>query len=225
MKKGKLIIIESGSDSSGKATQAEKLFARLIADGRMIKKISFPDYSSPACEPVKMYLNGDFGTNPNDVNAFVSSTFFAVDRFASYKTGWKDFYNSGGIVISDRYTTSNMVHQAVKMDESEREEYLEWLYDLEFNKYGLPVPDCVIFLNMPPEVSQELMKDRPNKITGEEKKDIHESDIDYLNKSYKNSLSICNKYKWKMVNCVKDGKLRSIEDINEEIYNIVKEIL
>lgn len=225
MKKGKLIIIESGSDSSGKATQTQRLYERLKEEGVNIKKITFPNYESPACSPVKMYLNGDFGTNPNDVNAYVASTFFAVDRFASYKTEWKEFYDNGGIIISDRYTTSNMVHQGVKMNKSERESYLDWLYDLEFNKYELPLPDCVIFLDMPPEVSQKLMRNRLNKITGESKKDIHESDSEYLKNSYYNSLSICDKYSWVKVSCVKEGNLRSIEEINNEIYSIINSIL
>lgn len=225
MRKGKLIIIESGSDSSGKATQTQMLYDRLKKDGLNIRKVTFPNYESPACLPVKMYLNGDFGTNPNDVNAYVASTFYAVDRFASYRTEWKEFYDNGGIIISDRYTTSNMVHQAVKMNKDERESYLNWLYDLEFKKYELPIPDCVIFLDMPPEVSQKLMKDRLNKITGESKKDIHESDSEYLKKSYYNSLDICNKYSWIKVSCVKNDSLRSIEEINKEIYDIINSIL
>ena len=225
MQKGKLIIIESGSDSSGKATQTKKLYDRLKQEGHNIKKVTFPNYESEACAPVKMYLNGDFGTHPDDVNAYVASTFYAIDRFASYKMEWKKFYEDGGIIISDRYTTSNMVHQAVKMKDSEKENFLDWLYDLEFNKYGLPVPDCVIFLDMPPEVSQELMKDRLNKITGEAKKDIHESDKEYLNRSYYNSLGICEKYSWNKINCVKNGELRTIDDINNELYDIVSKIL
>lgn len=225
MNKGKLIIIESGSDSSGKATQTQRLYEKLQKDGLNIKKITFPNYDSPACSPVKMYLNGEFGSNPSDVNAYVASTFYAIDRFASFKTTWKEFYDNGGIIISDRYTTSNMVHQGVKMNEKEREQYLEWLYDLEFNKCELPIPDCVIFLDMPPEVSQELMKNRLNKITGEAKKDIHESHSEYLTESYYNALSICEKYSWTKVSCVIDNKLRSIEEINNEIYSIVKDIL
>lgn len=218
MTKGKLIIIESGSDGSGKQTQTELLYNKLLSEGYKVKKITFPDYESPACMPVKMYLNGDFGTNPNDVNAYASSTFFAIDRFASFKQHWSDFYNEGGIILSDRYTTSNMVHQAVKMDDDEKEAYLNWLTDLEFNKYGLPVPDGVIFLDVAPHVSQKLMEHRANKFTGEEKKDIHESNLDYLKKSYENSLDIVDRYNWIKVNCVKDDELRTIDDISEDIY-------
>ncbi|AIY78898.1 thymidylate kinase [Clostridium botulinum] len=222
MTKGKLIIIESGSDASGKATQAKKLYERLLEEGYNIKKITYPNYDSPACMPVKMYLSGEFGNKPEDVNAYVASTFFAIDRFASYNKEWKDFYDNGGIIISDRYTTSNMVHQAVKMDEEEKDKYLDWLYNLEFNLYKLPVPDCVMFLDVLPEISQKLMKDRNNKFTGEKEKDIHENNKDYLAKSYYNSLEIAEKYNWDKIKCNDGDNLKTIEEIHEEIYKKVK---
>ena len=221
MSKGKLIIIESGSDGSGKATQTEILYQKLIQDGLKVKKITFPNYESDACMPIKMYLNGEFGSNPEDVNAFVASTFYTVDRFASFKKEWEEFYNNGGIVISDRYTTSNMVHQAVKMDKADRDLYLDWLTDLEFNKFGLPEPDQVIFLDVKPNMTQKLIKDRLNKFTGESKKDIHESNSEYLLKSYNNSLEIANKYNWTKIDCIEDDKMRSIESISNEIYSKV----
>ena len=225
MAKGKLIIIESGSDASGKATQSNRLYERLINEGKQCMKITFPDYNSDSSALVKMYLNGDFGKDPNDVNPYVSSTFYAVDRYASYKTKWEEFYNNGGIIISDRYTTSNMVHQAAKINNDEKEKFLDWLYDLEFNIYGIPKPDEIIFLDVDPEVSQELMKDRKNKFTGEEAKDIHESNKEYLINSYNNSLYIADKYNWKVIKCCKDNKLRTIEDINDEIYDNIKKYL
>ncbi|MCS6130638.1 thymidylate kinase [Clostridium botulinum] len=222
MTKGKLIIIESGSDASGKATQAKKLYERLLEEGYNIKKITYPNYDSPACMPVKMYLSGEFGNKPEDVNAYVASTFFAIDRFASYNKEWKEFYDNGGIIISDRYTTSNMVHQAVKMDEEEKDKYLDWLYNLEFNLYKLPVPDCVMFLDVLPEISQKLMKDRNNKFTGEKEKDIHENNKDYLAKSYYNSLEIAERYNWDKIECNNGDNLKTIEEIHEEIYKKVK---
>lgn len=223
MAKGKLIIIDSGTDGSGKATQTQKLYERLLSEGKDVRKITFPDYDSPACMPVKMYLGGEFGTDPSDVNAYVASTFYAIDRFASFKTYWGEFYKKGGIILSDRYVSSNMVHQAVKMDDDkEREQYLNWLYDLEYIKYGLPIPDCVIFLDMPPSISEKLMEDRANKITGEQKKDIHESNHEYLVKCYNNSLEIANKYNWKRVKCINGKTLRTVDDINNEIYEKVK---
>ncbi|MDU2198106.1 MAG: thymidylate kinase [Peptostreptococcaceae bacterium] len=221
--KGKLIIIESGSDASGKATQTKRLFERLSEENSNIRKVEYPNYDSESSALVKMYLRGDFGKNASDVDPYISSTFFAADRYASFKTEWEEFYNNGGIVIADRYTTSNMVHQASKMDEKDRDKYLDWLVDYEFNLYKIPEPDCVIFLDVPIEFSQKLMENRKNKITGEDKKDIHECDIEYLTKSYNNALYIANKYNWKKINCVKDGTLRSIDDIHDEIYNIVKQ--
>ena len=223
MTKGKLIIIESGTDGSGKATQTQKLYDKLMAHGKNVRKITFPNYDSPACMPVKMYLNGEFGSKPEDVNAYTASTFYAIDRFASFKSDWGDFYNNGGIILSDRYTTSNMVHQAVKMkDSKEREKYLNWLYELEFELYGLPKPDCVVFLNLSPSISQSLMRDRANKFTGKEEKDIHECNHEYLVNCYKNSLEIASKYNWQMVKCNEGEKLKSIDCISNEVYEIVK---
>lgn len=225
MGKGKLIIIESGSDASGKATQSKKLYERLINEGYNCMKITFPDYDSESSALVKMYLRGDFGSNPNDVSPYVASTFYAADRYASFKTKWEKFYNEGGIIISDRYTTSNMVHQAAKMAEEEKEKFLNWLCDLEFNLYGIPEPDQVIFLDVDPMVSQQLMKNRLNKITGEEEKDIHESNEEYLVNSYNNSLKIADKYSWNKVKCTEGTSLRTIDDIHEEIYKKIKEII
>ena len=223
--KGKLIIIESGSDASGKATQTRKLVERLSNEYNNVRKVEYPNYESESSALVKMYLRGDFGKNPSDVDPYVASTFYAADRYASFKTEWEEFYNNGGIIIADRYTTSNMVHQASKMDEADRDKYLDWLFDYEFNLYKIPQPDCVIFLDVPIEFSQKLMENRKNKITGEDKKDIHESDIEYLTKSYNNSLYIADKYNWNKINCVENENLRTIEDIHEEIYKIVKEII
>lgn len=218
---GKLIIIESGSDASGKATQTQKLYDRLVKEGYIIQKVEYPNYKSDSSALVKMYLNGDFGKNPSDVNPYVASTFYAVDRYASYKTQWEKFYKEGSIILADRYTTSNMVHQASKMDIKDRDTYLDWLEDYEYNMYKIPRPDCVVFLDVPIEFSKKLMENRNNKITGESKKDIHESDIEYLEKSYKNSLHIADKYNWNKISCVENNELRSIESIHNDIYEIV----
>ena len=223
--KGKLIIIESGSDASGKATQSEELLKKLTADGYNVRKVEYPNYKSESSTLVKMYLRGDFGKNADDVDAYIASTFFTADRYASFKTEWEEFYCSGGIVIADRYTTSNMVHQASKMEIEERDKYLDWLEDYEYNLFKIPRPDEVIFLNVPVDYSIKLMENRKNKFTGEDEKDIHESDKNYLRKTYQNSLYIADKYNWKRVECVKNNELRSIEDISDEIYNIVKKTL
>lgn len=222
MGKGKLIIIESGSDASGKATQSKKIYERLVAEGYQCMKITFPDYDNESSALVKMYLRGDFGTNANEVSPYIASTFYAADRYASYKTKWEKFYKDGGIIISDRYTTSNLVHQASKMEEEEKEKYIEWLYDLEYNIYGIPKPDEVIFLDVNPKVSKKLMENRLNKFTGQEEKDIHESNTEYLIKCYNNALSIADKYKWNLIKCSQNNGLRSIDDIHEEIYSKIK---
>ena len=222
---GKLIIIESGSDASGKATQSEELLKKLTADGYNVRKVEYPNYKSESSTLVKMYLRGDFGKHADDVDAYIASTFFTADRYASFKTEWEEFYRSGGIVIADRYTTSNMVHQASKMEIEERDKYLDWLDDYEYNLFKIPRPDEVIFLNVPVDYSIKLMENRKNKFTGEEEKDIHESDKNYLRKTYNNSLYIADKYNWKRVECVENEQLRTIEDISNEIYGIVKNIL
>lgn len=221
----KLIIIE-GNDGSGKQTQTNKLYDKLKTNGNKVKKISFPDYNSNSSSLVKMYLNGDFGKNPKDVNAYAASSFYAVDRYASYKMNWGKDYEEGSIIISDRYTGSNMIHHAFKIEDlKEREEYLKWLEDLEYNKFSLPKPNIVIFLNVELEYSLNLMRNRANKITGKEKKDIHESDLEYMKNSYYNSLEIAKKKKWTIINCVINSKMRDIDDIHNEIYMKVKELL
>ncbi len=223
--KGKLIVIE-GVDGSGKATQSELLAKRLRADNKQILSISFPDYNNQSSLFVKMYLAGEFGASPGDVNPKAASTFFALDRFVSYHKGWKQDYLDGKIIIADRYVTSNMVHQASKIDDEEQKnEFLDWLSDLEYNIYSLPQPDCVVFLDMPPEYCKQLTKNRVNKATGEEKKDIHELDFNYIKHSYKNACHIANRLNWRSVNCVKDDTVRSVSDISDEIYSIVSGVL
>jgi dTMP kinase len=223
--KGKLITIESGVDASGKATQAKRLYDRLLLEGYKVIQVSYPNYDSESSALVKMYLNGDFGKNPEDVNPYVASTFYAVDRYASYKREWEDFYINGGIVIADRYTTSNMVHQAAKISGLDKDKFLDWIWNLEFEMYELPIPSCVIFLDMPPDISQELMKNRPNKITGDIKKDIHESNKQYLINSYNNAKYVAERYNWNKIYCTHKGKTRTIEDIHEDIYRSVLSVL
>ena len=219
---GKLFIIE-GLDGSGKETQTKKLYERLKEEGYMIKKVEYPNYKSDSSALVKMYLNGDFGKNADDVNAYISSTFYAVDRYASYKTEWQEFYQSGGIILADRYTSSNMIHQASKIEnKEERQQFLDWLEDLEFGIYGLPKPDKVIFINMPPSYSRLLMAERDNKITGSAQKDIHERDLKYLTKSYESAIEIAKAYQWPIIDCVEENKLLTIDAIHHKIYTEIK---
>lgn len=219
---GKLIVIE-GVDSSGKATQSELLFNE-ISKKHDTKLITFPDYSSDFSLPVRNYLKGDLGKKPDDVNAYAASSFYAIDRYASFKTKWGDFYNNGGIIIADRYTTSNIVHQASKIN-GDKKEFINWLTDYEYNRMALPVPDLVIFLDMPPENAAALMRERKNKITGESQKDIHESDFEFLKKSYDNAVSVADFCGWYKIKCADNKNIRSIEDIHAEILNKALEIL
>lgn len=215
---GKVIVIE-GCDGSGKATQTKRLYERLMKEGYKVKKVEYPNYNSDSSALVKMYLSGQFGDAPEDVNPYVASTFYAVDRFASYKTDWKKFYDDGGIIIADRYTTANMVHQASKIENSEeKSNFLNWLWEFEFKIFALPLPDCVFFLDMPPEYSRRLMEERANKITGDKEKDIHEKDYNYLVHSYNNSCEISERYKWHKIKCVENERIRTVEDIHDEIY-------
>ena len=216
---GKLIVIE-GLDGSGKATQAKLLSETLQAAGEKVMQITFPNYNSPSSALIKMYLGGEFGEKPGDVNAYAASSFFSVDRYASYKTIWGKFYHEGGIVVSDRYTTSNAVHQCSKLPEEEWDKYLTWLFALEYEQIGIPKPDSVVYLDVDPAVSQKLMSGR---YQGDEtKKDIHEKDVAYLNRSRAAAQYCAEKLCWQRVACCKNGTMRSIDDIHNDILSIVK---
>ena len=222
---GKLFVID-GTDGSGKQTQLEKLKERFEKDGIDYKLVSFPNYDSPSSSLVKMYLAGEFGENAKDVSPYIASTFFAADRYATFQTGYKEYYEKGGIILADRYTTANMVHQAGKIaNEKEREKFLEWLWDFEFNLYGLPVPTEVFFLKMPPEKALELIANRENKFTHDTQKDIHERDKNHIIDSYNAAIDVAKKYNWYTVKCVRNDEIRSIEDIHEEIYEEIIRIL
>ena len=218
---GKLIVIE-GLDGSGKSTQLELLEKNLKEQGIDCKAVSFPNYQSPACAPVKMYLGGEFGKKPGDVNAFAASVFYTVDRYASFKSDWGEYYNDGGTIVSGRYTTSNAVHQCSKLPENEWEDFLCWLYDFEYNKIAIPKPQKVIFLDMPIEVSQKLLSKRYQGDEG--KKDIHESDTEYLNKCRKAALFTAKYSGWEIIPCSENGEARTIEAIAEDVLKSVLEI-
>ncbi len=215
---GKLIVIE-GLDGSGKSTQLELLEKNLRLKGLDCKSVSFPDYDNPSSTLVKMYLKGDFGKKPDDVNAYAASVFYTVDRYASFKANWGEYYNTGGTVIAGRYTTSNAVHQCSKLPEDKWEDFLEWLYDFEYNKINIPKPDKVIFLDMPTSVSQKLLTGR---YKGDEtKKDIHESDLEYLEKCRKAAVFTAGYSNWEIIPCSKNSEPRAIEDIAQDVLNSV----
>ena len=217
---GKLFVID-GTDGSGKQTQFNKLKERLDKEKIKYKVASFPNYDNPSSSLVKMYLSGEFGENAKDVSPYI--TFYAADRYATYKTTLEKFYNEGCIILADRYTTSNMIHQAGKIqDKEEREKFLKWLWDFEFNLYGIPIPTKTFFLNMPTEYAIKLIEERENKFTHTKEKDIHERDIQHLKDSYNSAISLIDKYNWKEIKCIENGKIRTIAEIHEEIWNEIK---
>lgn len=221
-----ILIAIDGVDASGKQTQTDLLCDRLIKDGYKIRKLSFPVYDSPSSSVVKMYLGGEFGESADDVSPYVASTFFAVDRYATFKTDWHTDYENDTVIICDRYVSSNMIHQVAKLEsDMEKEKFLNWLYDLEYEIYNIPMPTATIFLDMPTKFSRELMLNRANKIDGSEVKDIHERDPKHLEKSYNNAVYVAQKYDWNTISCISDEKIRSIEDIHNEIYTAVKKLL
>ena len=212
--KGKLIVIE-GLDGSGKATQTARLFDTLKNKGVNVRKVSFPNYESDSSAPLRMYLRGDFGTSPDSVNPYAASSLFAVDRFAGYKSDWGSHYDNGGTILADRYTTSNAVHQCSKLPEEKWDSFLEWLFSYEYDLMGIPAPDCVIYLRVDPDVSQELLEKRYD--NHNEKKDIHERDLDYLKRSRRAADYCAKKLGWVTVECIKNGAMRSIDEIAAEV--------
>ena len=219
---GKLIVIE-GLDGSGKATQANLLYERLSKNFEKAKKVTFPDYESDSSAPVRMYLSGKLSDKPDGVNAFAASSFYAVDRYISYKTNWEQLYNDGGIIVADRYTTSNGVHQCSKLPIDEWNDFMDWLYDFEYKKIGIPKPDVVIYLDMSPEVSQKLMSKRY--LGDESKKDIHEKDKEYLEKSRKAAYFCVGHDNWVRIKCDNGETPLSIEEISDKIFEVVSQVL
>lgn len=214
----RLIVIE-GLDGSGKSTQVEILKKAIEKIGINVKQIKLPDYENPSSTLVKMYLNGDFGANPNDVNAYAASTFYTVDRFANYTKKWKSDYDDGTLILADRYTTSNVAYQMVKLPKEQWAEYLNWLEDFEYNKIGIPKPSLVIYLDMPVEISQKLMTSRYN--GDEEKKDVHECNVEYLKACRQASLYAVKELGWKCVACSNGDNARQIEEISKDIEHLV----
>ncbi len=220
--KGKLIVLE-GIDGSGKSAQYRRLCARLDQEGIPFRNIVFPRYDQDSSALIRMYLNGDFGEHPSDVNANAASIFYAVDRYASYMTDWGSEYRNGRMILSDRYTTSNAVHQGAKLPESELPAFFDWLYDLEYVKLGLPRPDLVVYLDVDVETSMARMRRRQEKTNT--KADIHEKDVHYLEACLRAGKQAAAHYGWVHVDFMKNGVVRELDEKHEEIFAIVKAVL
>ena len=221
--KGTLIVFE-GTDGSGKSTQFQRLCQRAEQMGKPFQKLVFPQYSEPSSALIRMYLNGEFGTRPGDVNPYAASAFYAVDRYASYKKTWGAWYAQGGLILTDRYSTSNAVHQTVKCPLQERESFLRWLDDFEHRKLGLPRPDLVLYLDMPTAQAVELLRrrERETHTSG----DIHEADAAYLAACRDCALQAAGTLGWRVIPCVDgEGRLRPVEDIHREVWALAGPLL
>ena len=211
---GKLIVIE-GTDGSGKSTQFKLLTEFLEKKGLEFKKLVFPQYAEPSSALIRMYLGGEFGTSPSDVNAYAATAFFAVDRYASYKKVWGQWYENGGLIVSDRYTTTNAVHQTSKEPPEKQGEFLKWLYEFEYDRLGLPRPDLTIYLDVPTDFTEKMMRKR--EADTNTSADIHEQDMEYLATCRRIGKTAAQYYGWTVIDCVRDGAMRTIEDIHQEI--------
>ena len=220
--KGKLIVFE-GTDGSGKATQTRLLAQELERRGRAVRQLTFPRYDQDSSMLVRMYLSGAFGADPSAVNPYAASAFYAVDRYASYVQDWGRWYEEGGLVLTDRYTTSNAVHQAGKLPDGECEDYLRWLFHFEYDLMGLPRPDLVIYLDLPAELSADLRRQREQRDGTHA--DIHEADAAYLRRCRENALRVVDFDGWRRIDCSRNGAVRAPEDICREVLRLAEPFL
>ena len=219
---GKLIVFE-GTDGSGKATQAKLLCETLAQRGIAYREIHFPRYGNPFAEPANLYLHGALGNRPGDVNAYAAASFYAVDRYASYKQDWGSYYEQGGLLIADRYTTSNAVHQTSKLPPEQQRPFVDWLFDFEYQKLGLPAPDRVLYLDLPTELSEQMMR-RREQLT-HTTADIHERDEAYLRSCRESAAMVVDYGGWTRIDCARDGQVRSVDDIHREVMERLRDLL
>ncbi len=212
--RGKLIVID-GLDGSGKSTQAANIYEALQKRDGHTLLISYPDYQKPSSTLVKMYLAGEFSQNAEDVNAYAASSFYAVDRYASYMLDWKEKYEAGWTILATRYTTSNAIHQMEKLPMAEWKDYLRWLDDYEYGKLGLPRPDLVLFLDMPRDLADALVDARCQK--EEVEKDIHEKNRAYLKRCQETAAFAAGEQGWKVISCAEEGIVLPVEEITRRL--------
>lgn len=219
---GKLIVLE-GTDGCGKSTQFARLTARLEQENTAFQRIVFPQYDKPSSTLLRMYLQGEFGNKPGDVNAYAASTFYAVDRYASFRQVWKSYYEHGGLMLADRWTTSNAVHQGSKVPQAARGAFFSWLDDFEYEKMGLPRPDLVLYLDMPIALTEQLMRSREAQTHTQA--DIHEQDAAYLRQCRETGREAAAHYGWQVISCAENGAVRSVAEIHAEIFTHVRKCL
>lgn len=213
--KGKLFVIE-GLDGCGKSTQLEMLKSKTDNNTRFI---SFPNYDSASGQIIKDYLSGKFVEENGKAGAYTASSFYAVDRYISYKTDWEKDYQAGKTIIAARYTSSNAIYQMTKLDRAQWDEYLSWLEDYEYEKFGIPRPDKVVFLDMPIEVSQKLLSSRYG--GNEDKKDIHERNVDFLKACREAALYTAKQKGWFILPCSDGENPFTPERINEQLSAMI----
>ncbi|MCL2662178.1 MAG: thymidylate kinase [Oscillospiraceae bacterium] len=219
---GKLIVFE-GIDGSGKSTQFDMMCARLLSENHQLKRLVFPRYSEPSSALIRMYLGGEFGDSPDAVNAYAASSFYAVDRYASFVQDWREYYENGGLILTDRYTTSNAIHQGAKVAAEEHEQFFKWLYDYEFNLIGLPSPDMVVYMDIDAESAAVRLRHREAET--DTNADIHESDMVYLRNCAESGRQAASLYGWHSIKCMTGGIERDIDDIHNEIYSKLRRLL
>lgn len=221
--KGTLIVLD-GTDGAGKSTQFRALTDRMTAEEKPFCTVDFPRYGKPSAEMARLYLQGYFGEDPNRVNPYAASSFYAVDRYTSWmEDSWGEHYRDGGLVLSDRYTTANAVHQSPKLPEAEQLDFVEWLFDFESGKLGIPKPDLVVFLDMPTEIALNMLRRR--EADTHTKGDIHEVDEGYLRACRETALRVARHLGWKVIPCAENGAIRTVEEIHEDVYRVVTEYL
>ncbi|MBR3585229.1 MAG: thymidylate kinase [Oscillospiraceae bacterium] len=214
---GRLIVFE-GIDGSGKSTQSELLRSRLKKEKTAFRSVTFPRYDNPSAALIKMYLGGAFGSDPGDVNAYAASCFYAVDRYASYKQDWREYYENGGLIVMDRYTTSNAIHQGAKLPEEQREEFFRWLAHFEYDLIGVPAPDLVLYMDIPLQTALDRIAAR--QVATGTAEDIHEKNRAYLALCHACGSQAADLYGWRRIPVTDGERDRSQAEIHEEIWSI-----